>query len=125
VRLLLDELYSRRIAELLRDQGHDVIAVTERPDLVGLNDAELFARVQAERRAIVTENWGDFKRLLDEATVAGVPHCGVLFTSRRQLPRSQATIGLYVQVLAAFLETHLPDNALLNTWSWLPDKPFE
>jgi hypothetical protein len=60
--LLLDEHYSEVIAEQLRHRGHDVVAVTEYWDVVGLADVELFLLMAAERRAIVTENWSDFRR---------------------------------------------------------------
>ena len=56
MRLLLDEHFSRHIAEQLRTRGHDAVAVGERADLAGLADDELFAAAQQERRAIVTEN---------------------------------------------------------------------
>lgn len=121
MRLLLDELYSKRIAEELRAQGHDVVGVTERPELEGLKDVELFPLMAAERRAIVTENWGDFQRLLDEAAATGTTHYGVLFTSRRRLPRSKQTVGLYVRVLDDFLSRHPGEDALLNSYRWLPD----
>ena len=124
MRLLLDELYSKRIAEELRTRGHDVVAVKERPDLEGLKDVELFPLLSAERRAILTENWADFQRLLDEAAAAGTTHYGVVFTSRRQLPRSKQTIGLYVRILEDFLSRHPAESALLNSYRWLPDRPL-
>jgi len=123
LRLLLDEHYSQVIAEQLRERGHDVIAVTERPDLVGLKDVELFPLMPAERRAIMTENWGDFQRELREAAATGMIHYGVLFTSRRQLPRGKQTIGLYVRVLDDFLTRHPAEDAVLNSYRWLPDRP--
>lgn len=122
MRLLLDEHFSQVIAEQLRERGHDVVAVTERPDLIGLKDAELFALMPIERRAIVTENWGDFQRELQNAVATGVAHYGVLFISRKQLPRGKHTIGLYVRVLVEFLERHAADEALLNGYRWLPDR---
>ena len=123
MRLLLDEHYSQLIAEKLREQGHDVVAVAERPDLVGAKESELFARMCTERRAIVTENWGDFQLELRNAAATGVSHYGVLLTSRRRLPRSKQTIGVYVQVLGDFLGRHPAEDAILDSYRWLPDQP--
>jgi hypothetical protein len=124
LRLLLDEHYSHLIATRLRDLGHDVVAVTERIDLVGLRDADLFALMAAERRAIVTENWGDFQRQLPEAATPGMAHYGLLFTSRRRLPRDTETIGLYVRVLDDFLARHPVEDALFDSYAWLPARPL-
>ena len=123
MRLLLDEHYSLVIAEQLRSRGHDVVAVTERPELVGLKDVELFQLMPVERRAIVTENWGDFQHELRSAAAAGMTHYGALFTSRKQLPRGKRTIGLYVRVLDDFLARHPAEDALLNDYRWLPERP--
>ena len=87
MRLLLDEHYSKLIAERLLERGHDVVSTTERTDLAGLNDPELFALMAMEHRAIVTENWADFQREIRKAEAEGLDHYGVLFTSNRQMPR--------------------------------------
>lgn len=121
MRLLLDEHYSRVIAEHLRRKGHDVVSVTERPDLAGLTDPDLFAAAQAERRAVVTENWADFQREIRAADDEGRTYYGVLFTSARRLPRSKRTVGLYVRVLDDFLRRHPGEGALLSGFRWLPD----
>jgi hypothetical protein len=123
LRLLLDEHYSSLIAEQLRGGGHDVFAVAERPDLVGVDDAALLALMASERRAILTENSGDFQRELRIAATTGSTHYGVVFTSRKQLPRARVTIGLYVRVLDEFLRRHPADDALLDSYVWLPDRP--
>lgn len=123
MRLLLDELYSKEIAEGLRARGHDVVSVKERPELEGLRDEQLFRLMAAERRAIVTENWSDFNRLVRWAADEGLTHYGVVFSSRRKLPRSRETIGLYVRVLDDFLTRHRADDALLDSSCWTPDRP--
>lgn len=123
MKLLLDELYAKQIAEHLRESGHDVVSVKERPDLEGLLDGEPFP-LPAEQRAILTENWGDFSRLMKQAAGAGTMHYGVVFTSRRQLPRSRHTIGLYVRVVDDFLQRHPAVDAILNSYRWLLDKPL-
>jgi uncharacterized protein DUF5615 len=120
----LDEHYSPLIAEQLRERGHDVVAVVERPDLAGRQDAELLSLMAGERRAILTENWGDFQRELQNAAAVGLTHYGVVFTSRSQLPRGRNTIGLYVRVLDDFLNRHQADDALIDSEHWLPDRPI-
>jgi Domain of unknown function (DUF5615) len=121
LRLILDELYSQAIAVGLREREHDVISVHERPDLEGLKDELLFPLLAGERRAIVTENWPDYQEEMRKATDAGRDHYGVLFTSRNQMPRSKQTIGLYIRVLDDFLERHPDEDALLNSYRWLPE----
>jgi len=120
VKLILDELYSKQIAEQLRENGHDVDSVKERAELEGLSDQELFTLMPSEQRAILTENWADYARLMRQAEVEGMTHYGVVFTSRQQLPRSRHTIGLYVSVLDDFLRRHPEADAILNSSRWLP-----
>ena len=67
MRLLLDEMYPSALAEQLRNNGHDVSAITERPELRSLSDADVFATAQHERRAVVTENIADFVPLVEGA----------------------------------------------------------
>ena len=121
MKLLLDELYSKQIAQRLRERGHDVVSVKERRELEGLSDGDLFALMPAEQRAILTENWADYDRRMRRATDEGTTHYGIVFTSRRQLPRSRETIGLYVRVLDDFLRRHPAVDALMNTSDSLPD----
>ena len=121
MRLLLDELYTGAIAVRLRELGHDVLSVHDRGDLAGLDDERLFSLMAAERRAIVTENWPDYQRLIARAAETGEDHHGVLFTSRKQLPRGKETIGLYVRVLDDFLARHPAEDALRNSYRWLPE----
>ncbi len=121
MRLCLDELYSQSIAESLRERGHDVISVHERPDLEGLKDAQLFPLLTGEHRAILTENWPDYQEEMSAAARSGRDHYGVLFTSRARMPRSRETIGLYIRVLDDVLQRHPDDDALLNSYRWLPE----
>lgn len=119
MKLLLDELYSPTIAEELRKAGHDVVSVQESDDLRGLDDRELWVRASAEGRALVTENVADFAPLVREAAAQGDRHLGVVFTSTRSMPRGVGTIGLYVDVLDAFLREHPGEEALLDQVAWL------
>jgi hypothetical protein len=110
VRLLLDEHYSPKIADELRKRGHDVVSVKERDDLPGLSDL---------RRALLTENVADVMQLVRDAATQGDRHLGVVFTSPRSMPRGVRTIGLYVDVLDAFLREHPGEEALLDQVAWL------
>jgi hypothetical protein len=119
VRLCLDEHYSPEIARLLRDRGHDVSAVKERPELVGLPDAQLVAALQAERSALLTENVQDFVPIAQALAARGEEHWGFVFTSSRSLPRGSGTIGRYVDLLDAFLCERPGEDDLKNQVSWL------
>jgi Domain of unknown function (DUF5615) len=119
VKLLLDEHYSPEIARQLRAQGHDVVAVAERADLVGLSDDELLRLMAQERRAIMTNNVKDFMPLAGRAAVAAVDHYGLLFTSDRSLPRGIATIGRFVDALNGFLQRHEGEDSCRNRVQWL------
>jgi len=119
VKLLLDEHYSRRIAEELRAAGHDVESVQERHDLRGLDDRALLAQAAADGRALMTENVGDFMPLIREAAAAGDRHMGVIFTSPRSLPRSTGTIGVYVERIDELLRDRPAEDALAEQVYWL------
>lgn len=122
MKLLLDEHYSPTIAIELRELGHDVASVTERDDLRGLGDRELWGFASAEGRALMTENVADFMPLVREAAAQGERHFGVVFTSPRSLPRGPRTIGVYVERLDSFLRDCPADDALADQVLWLsPD----
>jgi predicted nuclease of predicted toxin-antitoxin system len=77
VRFLLDEMYSERVAELLRDSGHDAVHVRE-IGLGGVPDRDVLARAVDERRTLVTENAADLLPLLDQRQSAGMAMTPVL-----------------------------------------------
>lgn len=83
MRLLLDAMYSPAIAEQLRRYGHDVIAAREDPALADLPDPDLFVAAQADGRALVTENVGDFLLLDMLYREQGRAHAGLILTSNR------------------------------------------
>ena len=120
MRLLVDEHLSPEIARQLRSRRHDVQAAVERPDLVALPDHELFARMAAERRAILTNNVPDYVRLFNAALGRSQEHYGLLLIDDRSMPRSRNTIGLFVRVLDEFLEANPAEDALRNQLRWLP-----
>jgi hypothetical protein len=122
--LLLDEHFSPEIARQLRARGHDVIAVGERADLRGRPDRIHFAAQAEERRAIVTLDLGDFRPLLAEAVRRGLTTYGLVCVPYR-FSLGRQDIGRLVVALAALLDAHPDDDALIRTGGevWLDDPP--
>ncbi len=119
MRLLLDEHYSPEIARQLRHRGHDAISVAERPDLMGVADDELLARMAGEQRVILTENAVDFVILAHRGAATGEDHAGILLTSPKRMPRRKETVGLFVRILDAYLCDHPAKDVLRNEVRWL------
>ncbi len=106
MKLLLDEMWAPAIAQALRDRGHEVAAVAERPDLQGLPDEAIFAAAQAEGRVIVTENVVDYLPLAADAMRAGRAYPPIIYTTNRAYPRaSRRTAGRLVVALDSLLAT--------------------
>lgn len=97
--LLLDEMYSRELARLLRQRGHDVVAVLD-PDigLVAAPDTEVLAWAARNGRCLVTENARDFVRL-----APGIPHLGVVLVSGQRFRRTPSGLGRLVSALDQML----------------------
>ncbi len=107
------------IAERLRERGHDVVAVLERPDLVGTPDHEVRATAQRERQAVITENVSDFRPLAHAVVAAGGVHHGLILTSNRQFPRGRTeTAGRVLGAVAALLDV-TPDEPPSSRELWL------
>ena len=118
MKLLLDEHFSPRIAEVLRARGHDVTAVAG-SELAGLADRRLTAAARDDGRVLVTENVADFKAIAVELAHVGANHAGIVFTSPRRFPRSVDGIGRLVEALEAVLVAHPPEDALGDRVVWL------
>jgi len=119
VRLCVDELFTDLIARQLRDCGHDVVHVHERPGLSGAPDDVLVDTMAREGRAILTANVADFQPIAMRLAAEGGTHAGMLFTSDRSMPRSRNTTGAFVRALDAYLTEHPGDDALANRIDWL------
>jgi hypothetical protein len=78
VRLLLDEQISGKVADRLRDRGHDVAAATADPGLRGLSDPDLFGVAQQQGRAMVTYNRPDFEAIVREYAETDREHHGLV-----------------------------------------------
>jgi hypothetical protein len=119
VRLLLDEHFSPEIARQLRARGHDVIAVKERSELIGRPDRVHFAAMPEQRRAIVTQDLGDFRPLLAEAIRAGTKTYGLICVPVR-ISLSRQAVGQVVTSLEQLLQENPEDDDLIErggeTW---------
>ena len=98
-RLLLDEMISGQIARQLREAGHDVTAVVEDRDLIGLADEDVLARATADGRCVVTANVRDFAALHAQWTSAGRSHGGIVYVVTRVFPQDRSFLGSVVSAL--------------------------
>jgi len=110
VRLLLDEMYPRLLAEQLRDAGHDVFAVVELPGLVGRPDIDIARWALDHQQVVVTENVVDFA-VLDPAE-----HAGLLLLNARRWPRTAAGLGRLRVALAAWLDQPRDEKHFSLDW---------
>ena len=85
-KLLLDEHIWAYLAKLLREQGFDVVHVTE-VDLVATPDEKIMAYAVGEHRAVVTFNIKDFVPLTVQYFEDGKEHYGVVVS--KELSRGE------------------------------------
>ncbi|MEH2441392.1 DUF5615 family PIN-like protein [Nostoc sp.] len=63
-RLYADEMFPRKVSELLRTMGHDVLTVQEAGNAnLGIPDEEVLAFAIADNRTVITLNRQDFIKL--------------------------------------------------------------
>ena len=103
--LLLDEMFSDAIAQRLRANGHDVIAVVADPALVSLPDDQILAHAASAGRALVTANIRDFMPLDGQYRAAGQSHSGLILVSTKTFPQDRSFVGALVGALTALLDS--------------------
>ncbi len=119
MRLLLDEMLSPVIAAELQTRGYDLQAVAAHPQWEALPDPGVLALARSQRRAVVTNNVRDFRRLHVEAVMPGGPgHYGVIFMSGNYR-RTKSDIGRIIAALEAKLVQYPAEEALANAEEWL------
>lgn len=120
MKALLDEQLSPRIAELLRDRGHDVQAVVDRRDLAGRSDRVIVEIAASEERAVITNNVKDFRPLAAERLARGEAHAGlILLPSTRT--RTRGALEMLANAIEQILRQH-PDG-MPATERWIPPAP--
>jgi hypothetical protein len=86
VKLLLDEQISGKVAERLRQRGHDVTAATDDPSLRSLKDPQLFEVAQEQGRALVTYNRVDFEPIIRKHAQVNREHHGLVIVHPVRFP---------------------------------------
>jgi predicted nuclease of predicted toxin-antitoxin system len=99
--LLLDEMFSPRIADELALVGIDCRAVVADPVLRAQSDLEIFDSAVREDRVLVTNNVPDFESLRRAREAAGGPVPGLVYTCDVTFPRAKAYASRLVTALAA------------------------
>ncbi len=99
--LLLDEMFSPRIADELALVGIDCRAVVANPVLRAQSDLEIFDSAVRDDRVLVTNNVPDFESLRRAREAAGGPVPGLVYTSDVMFPRTKAYASRLVTALAA------------------------
>jgi hypothetical protein len=90
------------IADKLREGGHDVLALDERRDLEGIDDAEVLAVAAEERRIVVTFNVRDFAPLLRQSAEEGKPYAGCILIAGIAQHQFGLILDRVSEVLAAW-----------------------
>ncbi|HET7387662.1 MAG TPA: DUF5615 family PIN-like protein [Nocardioidaceae bacterium] len=121
MKALLGEQLSSQIAVLLREAGHDMVAVADRDDLVGQSDRVVFEVASKEGRALVTNNSKDFRPLAAEWWAYGRLHAGlILLPSSRT--RTRDAVATLADSIGAVLHAHPEGIAGSERWiEPLPD----
>ena len=104
--LLLDEMFSPRIADELALVGIDCRAVVADPVLRAQSDLEVFDSAVRDDRVLVTNNVPDFESLRRAREAAGGPVPGLVYTSDVTFPRTKAYLSRLVTALAAAAADH-------------------
>lgn len=116
MKALLDEQLSPRIAELLREAGHDVAAVGERAELIGSSDAIVLEVATNENRAVITNNVKDFRPLAAERLAQGRSHGGLILVPSTRT-RTRAAIAPLAAAVGKLLQEN-PDG-LAGSERWI------
>lgn len=105
-----NEQFPRRVVELLRDLGHDVLTVQE-ADNRGLPDNEVLAFATSQDRAVLTLNRKDFVKLHRASEV----HAGIIACSRddnwqRQAERIHTAVSQQEDLVGLLIRVNKPES---------------
>jgi Domain of unknown function (DUF5615) len=119
VRYLLDEHYPGWLAEALRAEGIDAVALTaHRPELRGADDRTVLEAAVAEGRVVVTEDVGTFAVAIASAGA----HVGVIYCHHARFPRTRPGLDRLGRALAG-LAKRPPEGLCQLPIEWWPAIP--
>lgn len=104
--LLLDEMFTPQIGQLLRERGIDCACVADDPVLVAQDDGSVLDAALVQRRVLVTNNVVDFGPLRRARLAGGQAVPPLIYTDDRAIPRTRDYIGLIVATLEHAATTH-------------------
>ena len=118
MKLLLDEMLSPKIAEQLRERGHDVEAVAA-SEHAELDDPDVHDMARSQQRAVLTNNVRDFRPLhVTAVQPGGDGHYGLVFMSGT-FRRTRDDLGRTVEALEEKLAAYPGLDDLANAEEWL------
>lgn len=101
-RLLLDEMLSPSIAELLNKGGIDAVTVCGHEMLEGQPDERVLQAATDDDRCLVTENVRDFERIRSARAELGERVAGLLYMSAKRFPRTSGATQRISEAIADF-----------------------
>lgn len=119
--LLLDEHWSKKVAEQLRQKGYDVTALKE-TDLADqrIPDETVLRWAIGQRRVVVTYDVHTFPSILQEFAERREEHYGIVLVSSATIP--QGDTGAQVRALEHLLAENPAEESLYNTVRFLEQK---
>lgn len=93
--------------------------MTQRPDLLGAADEDLFTVALEERRAVVTYDVTGFRRLSTERIIDEGHHFGVVLLHPEPFPQGERYLGRSISALDALLTAMPAEDALFDREWWL------
>ena len=98
-RLLLDQMFQPRLAEMLVSRGIDSVAVAADPLLRGADDEPILESAIAVQRTLVTNNVADFEPIRVRRASEGRAIPPIIYTSDARFPRDRPFVGRLVHAL--------------------------
>lgn len=105
--LLLDEMFSPRIAALLGEVGIDCASVAADATLRTQDDAAVVDAALAQGRILVTNNVADFEIMRRYRRASGLEMPGLIFTDDSTFPRKRGLVARIANALEYAANQHL------------------